>query len=140
MRHQHSISRRHFLKSASALAVTGPFILPSRVWATATKPNDRITLAFIGTGIQSRHLINSLIKRDDTQVLAVCDVDTVRREDARKNVDKYYSEHDRKGGGCAGFNDFRDVLARRDIDAVVIATPDHWHALLATKAAAAGKD
>lgn len=79
--------------------------------------------------------------RDDVQVLAVCDVDTTRREAAKKHVDATYSE---QAGGtyraCAVYSDFRELLARDDIDAVLIATPDHWHAYIAIAAVMAGKD
>ena len=86
------------------------------------------------------HLRN-MLQRDDVQVLAVCDVDTTRREHAKKLVDAAYTK---KGGtpstACAAYNDFREVLARKDIDFVVIATPDHWHAYIAIAAVKAGKD
>jgi predicted dehydrogenase len=84
---------------------------------------------------------DSLLARDDIQVVAVCDVDTTRREYARKRVDDAYSE---KVGAtyksCTAHNDFRELLARADIDAVFIATPDHWHAFIAAAAVRTGKD
>jgi hypothetical protein len=75
-------------------------------------------------------------------VVAVCDVDRARREDGRETVESIYGALERGGGykGCAAYNDFRELLARPDLDAVVIATPDHWHTLLAIEAAKAGKD
>jgi len=86
------------------------------------------------------HLAN-MLPRDDVEVLAVCEVDTTRREDAKRRVDEAYST---KAGatrkGCAAYNDFRAVLSRPDIDAVIIATPDHWHAYMAIAAVKAGKD
>ncbi len=85
--------------------------------------------------------LRTLIGRDDVEVLAVCDVDTTRREAAKKRVDETYTK---KVGetykGCAAYNDFRELLARKDIDIVFIATPDHWHAYIAIAAVKAGKD
>ncbi|MEY4940873.1 MAG: hypothetical protein RIQ93_2608, partial [Verrucomicrobiota bacterium] len=81
------------------------------------------------------------INRDDVEVVAVCDVDTTRREAAKQRIEQAYAA--RSGStykGCATYNDFREVLARKDIDAVVIATPDHWHAFIAIAAVQAGKD
>ena len=133
-------SRRRFL-AASTAAVAAPFILPSHVWAAPVQPNDRITLGFIGMGIQNRGMLNGFIGRDDTQVLAVCDVDTSRREDAKGRVDRhYFKKTGTTARDCAAYNRFEDLLARKDIDAVVIATPDHWHALIANAAAKAKKD
>jgi len=136
------LNRRHFLKTASATALTGPLILRS-AWGAATGkgPNDRIILGSIGTGTQGRGLMNAFLNRPDTQVVAVCDVDTTRREHHQKMVNDHYAA---KGGaeakGCAAYKDFRDLLARKDIDGVVIATPDHWHAYIAIAACNAGKD
>jgi predicted dehydrogenase len=134
------LSRRRFFATASA-AVAAPFILPSSVWSAAVAPNDRLSLGFIGMGIQNRGLLNGFLNRDDTQVLAVCDVDTSRRDDAKGRVDRhYFKKTGATGGNCAAFARFEDLLARKDIDAVVIATPDHWHALIANAAAQAKKD
>jgi predicted dehydrogenase len=134
-------SRRTFLQSASALTATAPFLLLSRLWAAETPPSDRLALGFIGVGTQGRGLMGGFLGRKEVQVLAVCDCDTTRREAAKKRVEEHYSKQkDTAYKGCAAYNDFRDLLARNDIDAVVIATPDHWHALIAITAANAGKD
>jgi predicted dehydrogenase len=130
-------SRRTFLQTASAAAVA-PFILPSR----ARGANERLALGFIGVGKMNRGHLNNFLSRKEVQVAAVCDVDTTRRESARETVEKRYSE-DKAGGsfkGCDAYNAFEEVLARPDIDAVVIATPDHWHAFIAIAAVRAGKD
>jgi predicted dehydrogenase len=136
-----SVSRRHFLKLSSTAAVA-PFILPSHIWAAETKPNDRIALGHIGMGTQNRGLMNGLLRRDDCQVVAVCDVEPNRREAAQKTANDRYAKAREAGSykGCDTHADFREVLARKDIDAVVIATPDHWHALISIAAANAGKD
>ena len=136
-----TFSRRQFLHT-TALTLTAPFILPSRIWAAEQGANERITLGHIGMGTQNRGLLGGFMNRKDTQVLAVCDVDTTRRESAKKTVEDFYAKRAGQDAykGCAGYNDFRELLARRDIDAVVIATPDHWHALIAIAAADAGKD
>jgi len=131
------ISRRSFIKSASLAGV--PFILPSHIWAAETKPNDRLTMGFIGLSKQSRGLLAAFLSQQ-TRVLAVCDVDATRRENARKRVDDYYDKKGGQAGGCAAYNDFRELINRRDIDAVCIATPDHWHAIITLAALRAGKD
>jgi predicted dehydrogenase len=137
-----TLTRRHFLKATGIAAATAPFLLPSSVWSAAKGPNDKITLGFIGMGTQNRGLLGGFLNAPDTQVLAVCDVDTTRREHSRKTVNDHYAKQGSKGSylACSGYEDFRDLLARKDIDAVVIATPDHWHAYIAILAANSGKD
>ncbi len=132
-------SRRSFLKGASLAGA--PFILPSTIWAAATKPNDKLSMAIIGMGIQSRGLLNNFIHQDLT-VVAICDVDKTRREDGVRRVNDFYKDHTDKGtpGNCKGYNDFREVLQRKDIDMVCVATPDHWHAYICIEAMKAGKD
>ncbi len=129
------ISRRSFLTSASATAASLPFIVPSQVWGAQTKPSDRLTMGFIGVGKQNRGLLNGFLHRD-TRVLAVCDVDTTRRNTAQKTVNDHYKQT----SGCDAYNDYRKIIARKDIDAVCIATPDHWHAIITVEALKAGKD
>lgn len=133
-------SRRTFIKQATVLSAA-PFILPSGIWGAQKKPNDRIVMGFIGMGKQSHHLLSSFIQQRACQVVAVCDVDTTRREDAQKRVNEYYtSKPDRGTADCAAYNDFREIIARNDIDAVCIATPDHWHAIPTIAALESGKD
>jgi predicted dehydrogenase len=104
-------------------------------------PNDRITIGIIGTGTQGRGLMNDFLNQPGTQVVAVCDVDTTRREHHRKKVEEFYTiKADKNFKGCSAYKDFRELIARKDIDAVVIATPDHWHAYIAVEACKAGKD
>jgi len=138
---QTKFNRRQFLKISSVALAASPLILPS-AWATEKKgPNDRITLGFIGVGTQGRYLLGNFLNHPNTQVLAVSDVDTTRREHSRNTVNEFYKaklETDYKG--CDEYKDFRELIARKDIDAVVIAAPDHWHAFIAISAANAGKD
>ena len=142
MNHAHHFSRRQFLKTTSAAIIAAPSILPSSIWAAAKQPNDRLTLGFIGMGKQNSGLLNGFIHNKGTQVVAVCEVDTTRRENARRKVEDFYAKQTNRGSfkGCEAYNDFRELVARKDIDAVVIATPDHWHALTVIAAANAGKD
>lgn len=126
-------SRRDFLKTATALTAVAPFILPSHIWAAETPPSERTTVGFIGVGKQSGGLIGNFLSRG--RVLAVCDVDTTRRDAAKARIDK-----EQKNTDCAAYVDFREVIARKDIDTVCIATPDHWHAIPTLAALRAGKD
>jgi len=131
-------TRRSFLTSSAAASV--PFILPSHIWAAETKPNDRKTIGFVGMGKQSGGLLGNFLNQD-TQVVAVCDVDTTRREHARDRVNKHYTQKPDKGTpDCAAYEDFRELMARKDIDMVCVATPDHWHALIVLEALRSGKD
>jgi predicted dehydrogenase len=136
------LTRRDFIKTTAAITAA-PYILTSTALARPGRPaaNDRLTLGFIGMGIQNRGHLHTFLDNPATQVLAVCDVDSTRRTDAKKTVDAKYAESSRtSGSGCAAYNDFRELLARKDIDAVVIATPDHWHAIPVIEACKAGKD
>lgn len=133
-------SRRSFLKRALAMSAA-PLILPSSVWSAETKPNDRIVMGFIGMGKQSRGLLSAFMQQPRCQVVAVCDVDTTRREDARDRVNKFYTSRPNLGtADCAACVDFREITSRDDINAVCIATPDHWHTIPAIEALKNGKD
>jgi predicted dehydrogenase len=116
-----------------ALVALAPLVLPARALggdAGRPPPSKRITLGFIGVGRHGLALLPRFRQEPDVQVLAVCDVDRTRRDNAKRLV----------GADCAAYNDHRELLARRDIDAVVIATPDHWHAIQAIDACRAKKD
>jgi predicted dehydrogenase len=134
-----SFTRRNFLKTA-LIAGSAPLILRSGLWATENAPSRQFTLGFIGVGKQGSSLLGACLPRKDVRVLAVSDVDATRRQHTKQMVDKAYAKESLDAAGCAAYDDFREVLARKDIDAVVIATPDHWHALIAIAAANAGKD
>ncbi|MBI5393660.1 MAG: Gfo/Idh/MocA family oxidoreductase [Verrucomicrobia bacterium] len=105
-------------------------------------PSERIGVGLIGIGCMGRGHLHLLANHPAVQLLAVCDVDRERRETAKAFVEETYAAERAKGSyrGCAAYNDYRELLARPDIDAVVIVTPDHWHSLLAAEAARAGKD
>jgi predicted dehydrogenase len=139
-----STSRRRFLATAAA-GLAAPFILDSHLRAQDRQgqgPNGRINLGFIGIGMMGRGHLDSFLGNPGVQVVAVCDVHRVRREDAVERVHRAYAQQ-RKAGtytGCAAYVDFRELIGRTNIDAVVIATPDHWHAIPAILAARARKD
>ena len=123
-----SISRRNFIKSATA-AAAAPFILPSGILSAEVKPNDKIVMGFIGMGKQNGGLMRNFINQKEIEVVAVCDVDTTRRNHAQEQVNTFYTSNaDRGNPNCAAYVDYREITRRRDIDAVCIATPDHWHA------------
>ena len=92
-------------------------------------------------GKQNRGLLGDFLGRKETQTIAVCDVDTHRRDHAKKTVEDHYARQTDSGSykRCAAYYDFRGLIGRPDIDAVVIATPDHWHAIIAVAAANAKK-
>jgi len=105
----------------------------------AAAPSDRIALGFIGVGAMGSGHLRCCVQYADAQVLGVCDVDRWRRERAREGVEQAYAAQQRPAQ-CEAYNDLRQLLARRDLDAVVIATGDRWHGLATAFAAQAGKD
>ncbi|MDA7510319.1 Gfo/Idh/MocA family oxidoreductase [bacterium] len=152
-----SSSRRQFLRGAvgTTIAVAGfPQIVPSSVLGLngATAPSNKITMGFIGTGNQGTNDMKGFLRDDRVHVMAVCDVNKrgpgywngkiAGRDPAREIVESYYGKNTPTGNykGCDTHRDFRDVLERKDIDAVEIATPDHWHAIPTILAAKSGKD
>jgi len=145
-------TRREFLK-ATASAVAMPYVIAGSALGAAgkTPPSERIRMGFIGLGGQGAgHLLGGAwtyvpggyVARDDVQVLAVCDVRRERRESARQRCNQIYAARFNQAGysGVQACNDFREVLARPDIDALLIAVPYHWAAPMATMAMRAGKD
>jgi len=134
------ISRRQFLKhhtAAAAAVVTVPHTIPSFVLGAGrtVAPSERVTMGAIGVGGMGTHNLKNFLEENDVQFLAVCDADAERLSKAKDLVDNKYDNKD-----CTAYSDFFDLLARDDIDALMIATPDHWHALIAIAAAKAGKD
>jgi predicted dehydrogenase len=137
------MNRRQFLGTSMAAAAAPLIISSSALGDERKKPaSERLNLGFIGVGKQGRGLLGGFLSQKDVQVVAVCDVDTNRRQNARKMVEDRYAAQIKSGQyrGCAAFNDFRELLARKDINAVVIATPDHWHAIPVLEACRANKD
>jgi predicted dehydrogenase len=144
-----NITRRKFVEAigglAGVVAVGGGLgsnkTLASPFLSTRALPSERITVAIIGCGkMANDYHIPELLAQDDVQVVAVCEVDQNRREHAQKRVNDKYSTEKKDFRGCDAYADFREVLARKDIDAVLIATPDHWHAIPLIEACKAGKD
>jgi len=155
-RHSSEMSRRQFLgaggAAAAVLAGGVPLIIPASVRGAAA-PSNRVNVGCIGTGNRGFEILNLFLKHDQARVVAVCDVnrgsygykdDTqfLGCEPAQKLVNEHYARQTTGGSyrGCAAYTDFREVLARQDIDAVTIVVPDHWHALMTILACRAGKD
>ena len=155
------MKRRNFIKtlSGSLLAATAPTIVPSSVLGKSqVPPSDRIVLGCIGLGGQGTHNMRAFINQPDTEIVALCDVDEGvgdfdmlyqepgnRRAGLEPAVDKAIDAYAQQGRQIdtrrfAKIIDFRELLARDDIDAVTVCTPDHWHGLISIAAAKAGKD
>ncbi len=137
------LPRRSFLAQSSAAlaAFAAPAIVPSRVLG-ARSPGNRIHVGLIGMGRQmTKPNLPQFLALPDVQVVAVCDVDAWRLDEARRAVEAHYGAQAGKDGwrGLTAHRDFREVLARADVDAVMIATPDHWHVPIAIEAVKAGK-
>ncbi|MBN2375580.1 MAG: Gfo/Idh/MocA family oxidoreductase [Sedimentisphaerales bacterium] len=149
------LTRRNFLKRTAATAVSAlgaPYIVPASIFG-ANAPSNRVNVGCIGTGNQGVQDLKGFLNQDDVQVLAVCDVNRASYgyahsnqylgwEPAQKIVNEHYSRKKRSGQykGCDAYTDFREVLARNDIDAVTVVLPDHWHAVVTIRAAETGKD
>ena len=135
-----SVSRRTFIKTTASLAPT--IVTASALGGlTACSPGNRISVAMIGCGkMANNYHLPQLLKQPDVQIVAVCEVDKTRREHAVKRVNDHYASAKKDFRGCDSYVDFRDVISRDDIDAVCIATPDHWHAIPLIEACKSGKD
>ncbi|HLU47475.1 MAG TPA: Gfo/Idh/MocA family oxidoreductase, partial [Planctomycetota bacterium] len=142
MERSRPISRRRFLRRTAAETLAAPKIAPASALGLGGRPapSDRITVGFIGCGkMANDYHLPEILRTKDAQAIAVCEVDKSRREHARKRVEDAYSS-DTTYKGCGEHVDFRELLAREDLDAVVIATPDHWHAIPIIEACKAKKD
>jgi len=148
MQHKHQrrptgMSRRQFVKASAAAALAAPMIIPSGVLGYQSTPsaNSRLGVAFIGMGKQVGGHVNGMLGSRGVQVLAVCDIYKGRRELYQKLIDDKHKEYERKDAKpCDTTGDYREILARKDVDAVFITTPDHWHAKIAMEACMAKKD
>ncbi|MGZ3763396.1 MAG: Gfo/Idh/MocA family protein [Mucilaginibacter sp.] len=139
---ENAISRRAFIGKAaviSAFTIVPRFVLGGKGY---TAPSDLITLGFIGTGKQASGLKGSFLDTNEVKIIAAADVYGSKLKRFADEVNQYYATKAAQSqyAGCATHADFRDLLARKDIDAVVIATPDHWHSIHTILAARAGKD
>ena len=129
------LNRRNFL-FGSAAAATLAGCSTVKMGARSRKPGEKINVAMIGVGIQGRFLLTEFIRQPNVRITCICDCDKTRRDDSAATVDKFYKD----GTTCATAADFRDVLRDPMIDAVCIATPDHWHAYISVEAMKHGKD
>jgi predicted dehydrogenase len=134
------INRRGFLKKAGVCAagLAGfPYIVPSSVLGSngAIPPSEKIVMGFIGVGSMGGGHLRTFLSYDDVRAVAVCDLREMFRQKAKNRVDEHYGDK-----GCRIYNDFREILAREDIDAVTVVTPDHWHSLIGLEAARNRKD
>jgi hypothetical protein len=129
--------RRNFLKTAGAATFAAPYVITSTALGNADRPaaSDRIVMGGIGIGNMGRGDQGAFLGRGDVQYVAACDVREKNRNESKARIDDRYKNKDAQV--C---NDFRELLARTDIDAVHIATPDHWHAILVIEACRHGKD
>jgi len=136
-------SRRKFLQAAasSAVLLAAPTIVPSSVFGRKA-PSNRINIGAIGVGRISRvHDMPSTLKYDTAQIIAVCDLDSRRVEEGKEFVNGFYSKKTGKTyDATLGYGNYHDLLANKDVDAVLVSTPDHWHALIGIDAVEAGKD
>src|SRR5262245_58359999 len=128
------ITRRKFL----AASATAPFVFTH---SSAGQANNKIALGFIGVGTMGRGHLGGLLGRKEVEVIAVSDVVKERLDNAKQTVEKKYADRIKSGDykGVAAYPDFRELLNHKGLDAVVIATPDHWHAIPCVLAARAGK-
>src|SRR5205085_6250176 len=124
--------RRRFLQTSAAL-LGAPLFVPATALGRDGKASasERITLGFIGTGGRGRSLINAFVKQKDVQIVAANDVDAKHLKLGAEAVSKG------SGKDCKTYRDFRDLIGHKVLDAVVVATPDHWHALASVAAARA---
>src|SRR5262249_6585218 len=140
--------------SATSAGFAFPTLIPSRAlgYSGSVAPSNRITVGVIGTGNQGFNDINSFLRDERVQIVAVCDVNRESagywegkvggREPGRRLVEAHYARHRRDATyrGCSAAGDFRELLGRGDIDAVEVCTPDHWHAIMVIEACRARKD
>jgi predicted dehydrogenase len=130
------MNRRRFL-ATSSIAIATPAVIASRTWGAEkqTAPSKRITLGVVGWGMQGPSNTDAFLKIADCQVVAACDLDKNHLQAAVDKINGHYGNKD-----CQTHHDYREMMARTDIDAVMLAVPDNWHALLSTEAANQKKD
>ena len=130
-------ARREFLTTTAAAAIAAPYFLSSKAMGAGddVAPSEKITVGVVGIGPRCTYDMKSILQLKDVQCVAISDVQKSRRDAGKRLVDVYYGNHD-----CKLYRDFREMLARDDIDAVIVATGDRWHAAASIAAAKAGKD
>jgi predicted dehydrogenase len=133
MHSDRKLTRRQALQLAAG-AVAAPYFVPARLLGDQA-PSKKIVMGFIGVGWMGEGNLGSFLKEKDCHVVAIADVDESHLKKAVGQVHKHYHNKD-----CKGYKDFRDLLGRKDIDAVCISTPDHWHGITAVQAAKENKD
>lgn len=138
-----AVNRRRFLKGAAG-ALAAPVVVNSAVLGggRAAAASERVNVAHIGVGNRGTSLMHGFLRQPKAQIVATCDPFSGRREGRAEMANGFYAQNRNKGSyrSCKPYRDFREVLDRDDVDAVVIATPDHWHVPIALAAARAGKD
>jgi predicted dehydrogenase len=130
-----SLNRRRFLKTAGSAALLPAVLRGFAAQTSATSVNNRINLGVIGMGWQGPDNTEAFLTLPDCQVVAACDIDANHLQAAVRKINDAYGNED-----CKGYHDYRELLVRDDIDAVMIAVPDHWHEIVATEAARRKKD
>ena len=141
---RNGLNRSEFIKilASTAAAVAAPTIITLSALGAGETPavSERVAVGHIGVGGRGGALLRGFLQLNNSRSVAVCDCFEKRREGAKKRIDDHYKSKGLGGAGCETYADFRELLARDDIDAVVIATPDHWHVPIAIYAVEAGKD
>lgn len=151
-----TITRRQFIQAAATAASVPTIVSASSLGFGGVKaPSDRITLGVVGLGARASQLISEFLRQSDAQIVSICDVDSLHyrdrpwgkgqaygREPTKERIEQHYAaeKSGTKHKGLQVVDDFRQVCSRDDIDAVVVATPDHWHALCTVTALRSGKD
>ncbi len=138
---QSKLSRRGFIAS-TAIAGIGFHASSELLAGHRRSANERIQLGFVGIGMMGRGHLHRFLGHEDVQVTAICEIEDTRQQMAKRAVEQKYGEQIKSGvyHGCVTLNDYRQLLTREDVDAVVISTPDHWHALMCLEAARNQKD
>jgi predicted dehydrogenase len=132
------VTRRTFVKATAASAIAAPMIVPSHILG-ADAPNSRVNLGFVGVGSRGNSHVNGLTGKPGVQAVAACDVEQKYLDRAKKTIDSKNKKLGREGD-CATYKKYEELIARKDIDAVVITTPDHWHTKIAIETLNSGKD
>src|SRR6266705_3272444 len=130
------LTRRHFI-ALTGMAAAAPTIIPASALGRggATAPSNRITMGVVGWGMQAPGNTSAFLSFADCQVVAACNIDKSHLQRALDTINGHYKNQD-----CKAYHDYREMMARKDIDSVMLAVPDHWHALVAVEAAKNRKD